>query len=232
MGGDLWDGALPAGALALALVPLGLILVTSFIKLSVVLSFLRRALGAPEIPSTAIVVAVSALMSAFIMAPVALETVRAIEGLPTSPAPLEEELVGPQPDSVAAQVDRLKAAASVFEPLKAWLGRHSGQAERQSFVTLGKALHPKEDHGWLLSDDSPLVLLPAFVMTELKEAFIIGFVIFVPFMVLELVVANTLLSLNMHMVNPATISLPFKLLLFVLIDGWRLLIEGLILGYV
>ena len=110
--------------------------------------------------------------------------------------------------------------------------RHAGQAERDTFLSLGKSLHKPQDHAGLEAQGNLLVIVPAFVLTELKEAFIIAFIIFVPFLVLDLLVASILLSLNMHMVNPRAIALPFKLLLFVLIDGWQLLAQGLVLGYV
>lgn len=244
----------PWQVLLLAGLPLVLMLVTSFIKISVVLSLLRRALGAPEVPSTAIVLAVSILLSVFVMAPVALDVARSSSPLLSRPGWGGEATTPPRgraaPEGevngvsargvplVRAQVrraqrvaQRVAEAESALSPLKAWLVRHSGASERATFRALGQRLHRPSDHD-LLGEPSWLVVVPAFVLTELKEAFIIGFVIFVPFLVIDLVVASVLLGLGMPMVNPMTLSLPFKLLLFVMVDGWRLLVEGLILGYV
>ncbi len=207
------------GLVLLAVVPLSLVLVTSFIKISVVLSLLRNALGAPEVPSTAIVLAISILLSAFVMSPVALATWR--EAQPVA-------AVGGAEGWDLARVER--EAPRVLEPLRAWLSRNAGAGERATFVGLGERLHRPEDRD-LVAQEGWLVIVPAFVLTELKEAFIIAFIVFVPFLVVDLVVASVLLSLNMHMVSPTSLSLPFKLLLFVMIDGWQLLVQGLVLGY-
>lgn len=212
MGEFPWEWA------ALAVLPLALILVTSFLKFSVVLSLLRQALGAPEALPSSAVVAIAALLSAFVMAPVALEMQRAA-------APALPEAAAWSP----AQVAQVAAASS--PPLLAWLERHSGPEERAVFARLGAELHAPADLA-LLEAPSPLVILPAFVLTELKEAFLIGFALYVPFLVLELVIAGALLSLGLQGLSPGAVSLPFKLLLFVMVDGWTLLVEGLILGYV
>ena len=211
------------GLAALALVPLVLVLVTSFIKISVVLSFLRHALGAPEVPSTVIILAVSVMLSAFVMAPVGMEMFEVARPLMEAP---EQEGAPPMGAERA-----LALGGEITAPLGAWLLKHAGEGERDAFVALGKTLHKPEHHAVIEAPDSLLVIVPAFVLTELKEAFIIAFIIFVPFLVLDMLVASILLSLNMHMVSPAAVSLPFKLLLFVLIDGWSLLVQGLVLGY-
>ena len=116
-------------------------------------------------------------------------------------------------------------------PLKAFLLKHSDEEERLLLYELALELR-EEAQREALGHDDLLIAVPSFVITELKEAFIIGFLLFVPFIVVDMVVANILLSLGMHMLSPTTVSLPFKLLLFVLVDGWYLVVKGLILGYV
>jgi type III secretion protein R len=129
-------------------------------------------------------------------------------------------------------VDRLLRAASEMKaPLADFLRRHAHAADVRLFVDLARRGRPADQRDAVRPGD-PLVLLPAFVVTELTEAFEIGFLVFLPFLVVELVVANLLLALGMHMLSPTAVSMPFKLLLFVLVDGWALLARGLVLGYV
>jgi type III secretion protein R len=209
--------------LLLAVVPLGLVLVTSFLKFSIVLAFLRQALGSPDVPPSIVLLAVAVLLSGFVMAPTGVQMARAAQ-------PLVERGEGEPALSELSAAEAFQVAEPVMEPLLVFLERHAGAAERAVFTELGKSLYPPEERS-LAAEGSPLVLVSAFVLTELKEAFLIGFVVFIPFLVVELAVANILLSLNMHMLNPTSVSLPFKLLLFVLVDGWTLLVQGLILGY-
>lgn len=211
---------IPWGWAFFALVPLVLVLVTSFLKISVVLSFLRNALGTPDVPPGSAIVAVSILLSIFVMGPVALEMQRAA-------MPLLEEIQAGESPSPQRTVDM---AAEIGAPLHTWLTTHSGEGERELFLDLAHQRYAEQDRAQITAG-SWLVVVPAFVLTELKEAFLIGFVLYVPFLVLELAIAGILLSMNMQSMNPSQVSLPFKLLLFVLIDGWTLLIEGLILGY-
>ncbi len=233
------------------LVPLALIVTTSFLKISIALTFLRSALGSAQVPPSSAILAVSVLLSVYIMAPVAFDTARAAQPVwdeyqaeqSSQPqgGPARVTLPAPSPDPGGVAKDSsppaflpwepwIKRVETVLVPLHSWLDRHSGQAERELFVALGQTLYKPEDQAWVRAK-SWLVLVPAFVLTELKEAFIIGFVIYLPFLILDIAVASILLSLNMHMLNPSSVSLPFKLLLFVLMDGWTLLVQGLILGY-
>ncbi len=209
--------------LLLAVVPLALVLVTSFLKFSIVLAFLRQALGSPDVPPSIVLLAVAVLLSGFVMAPTGMEMARAAQPLLDRSA----DEAAPEQMTLSGLVD---AGGPVVAPLRAFLSKHAGPSERAVFVELARTLYPSKDAA-LAQDGAPLILVSAFVLTELKEAFLIGFVVFVPFLVVELVVANILLSLNMHMLNPTSVSLPFKLLLFVLVDGWTLLVQGLILGY-
>lgn len=125
---------------------------------------------------------------------------------------------------ILGAIDRSK------EPVRAFLAKHAHPKERALFYQMALRMGPphwKES----MKDDDMLVLIPAFTISELTEAFMIGFLIFLPFLVIDMVVSNILLAMGMHMLSPPTVSMPFKLLLFVMIDGWDLLVRGLILGY-
>ena len=115
-------------------------------------------------------------------------------------------------------------------PLKSFLSRNAGARERELFFDLAQRARPADQRD-RVSEDDLLVLLPSFLITELGEAFQIGFLVFLPFLVVDLVVSNVLMSLGMHMLSPTQVSMPFKLLLFVLVDGWYLLARALVLGY-
>ena len=117
------------------------------------------------------------------------------------------------------------------DPMRKFLIRHSHLKDRAMFFSMAKRLRTPEDRQGVGPEDFS-VIVPSFVISELKEAFQIGFIIFVPFLVIDMVVANILMALGMQMLSPTTISLPFKLLLFVIIDGWYLITKGLVIGYV
>ena len=130
-----------------------------------------------------------------------------------------------------ADLDALGAAVEAGAgPLRAFLTRNAGARERALFLDLARQARP-DDQRDRVGEDDVLVLLPAFLVTELSEAFQIGFLVFLPFLVVDLVVSNVLMSLGMHMLSPTQVSMPFKLLLFVLVDGWYLLARALVLGY-
>ena len=124
----------------------------------------------------------------------------------------------------------LEGAGKVTEPLRAFLIKHGSPEERARLVDLARELRPPEE-AERVHEESLFVVIPAFVLTELKEAFQIGFLVFLPFLVLDMVVANVLLALGMQSLSPSQVSLPFKILLFVAVDGWSLLARGLNLGY-
>ncbi|MEC9439552.1 MAG: type III secretion system export apparatus subunit SctR [Myxococcota bacterium] len=206
----------------LALLPFLLIMVTSFVKVAVVLSLLRTAIGAQQVPPNQVITGLAIVLSVYIMAPVAMDTYQVVEPVvqkieQTEERPEYEEWVG--------------TAKEAVKPLKGFLLKHADPAERVLLHELAIQLRTPEQQKSLEADDL-IIAIPAFVLTELKEAFTIGFLLFVPFLIVDLVVANILLSLGMHMLSPTTVSLPFKLLLFVLVDGWYLVVKGLILGYV
>lgn len=197
---------------AISLLPFLLISTTSFIKLAVVLSLVRNALGIQQIPPNIVIYSLALLITAYVMFPLGVE----VGGL------LQE--------GVDANADTLTALQNALVPVSAFLERHTDPSQLQFFSQ-------NIDSFWRGKVDvSPDVekffaLLPAFVITELSEAFKIGFLIYLPFIAIDLVVSNILLSMGMMMVSPVTISLPFKLFLFVAVDGWSRLIKGLVMTY-
>ncbi|MFO0695718.1 MAG: type III secretion system export apparatus subunit SctR [Polyangiales bacterium] len=213
------------GALvALSLLPLVFMVCTSFAKISVVLSILRNALGAGQVPSGMIVAALSALLSLYVMAPVG-------ERMWTAAMPHFAGFDAEAPLDAARAEALLEGAEQGLGPLRQFLERHSGRRETALFLDLARRSRPAESRASVQPTDL-LVVLPSFLVTELSEAFQIGFLVFVPFLVIDVVVANVLLALGMHMLSPTTISMPFKLLLFVAVDGWYLLARALVMGYV
>lgn len=206
----------------LGLLPFFLIMVTSFVKIAVVLSLLRQAIGVQQVPPNQVITGLAIILSAYIMAPVGIEMYQELE--PT--------LIEVEDGTFEASLDNYTSVGErALEPLQGFLIRHADEVDRALLWELAVEMRPPEQREDVQTDDL-LVVIPAFVLTELKEAFMIGFLLFLPFIIVDLVIANILLSLGMHMLSPTTVSLPFKLLLFVLVDGWYLVIKGLILGYV
>ena len=199
----------------LALVPFAIIAGTSFAKIALVLSILRRALGASSIPPASVITALAAVVSMFVMAPVATEISEAVQ-LAAGTLPQ----AGVDPLGIG-EARALYDAAS--PPLINFLELNTPPGDLEFFLGLSAEPVP--------ADPGLSVLLPAFAVSEIKEAFLIGFLLFVPFLVIDLIVANVLLALGMHMTAPAAISLPLKLLLFVAVDGWDVLISGLVVSY-
>jgi len=280
------DGVGGAVAIALvALIPLVVLMLTSFVKVSVVLALLRNAIGSQDAPSGLVVMGISLVLTFFVMAPVAIEMVQAASAAPTAPTldpkaptkapapagagssavgsaaspagagptgvgsapagagsaagvgsagvgagsgsavPLEIEAAVRElvPDKYKPQVDK---TARALGPLRGFLTRHADARDRATFVDVAQRMNraPVGDELW--------VLAPAFLTTELREAFAIAVLIFIPFLVVDLVVGLGLAALGLQATNPQTVALPLKLLLFVAVDGWRLLIESLLRGYV
>ena len=209
---------------ALALVPFVGMMVTSFVKIAVVLSITRQALGTQQAPPTTVVTGMAIILTVYVMQPVGLEIYREIDTL------VQKEDGG---DLMKKEnVDLLiKAADRAKEPVRKFLLKNSSEKDRQMFYKIAWKMRAPQDRDGLTPDDL-IVITPAFVISELTKAFQIGFIIFVPFLVIDMVVSNILMALGMQMLSPTTISLPFKILLFVLVDGWYLITRGLVLGYV
>ncbi len=189
-----------------ALAPSILILMTSFTRLVVVLAFLRQALGTQQTPSNQIIAGLALFLTVFIMMPVGKQ----INDTALQPY-LNEEI------SQQAALD------NAMGPIRQFMFKQTREKDLALFVKLSEITKPANR-----DEISMFVLIPAFVISELKTAFIIGFVLFVPFLIIDMVVASVLLSMGMMMLPPVMISLPFKLMLFVLVDGWNLIITSLI----
>ena len=198
---------------ALALVPVGLVMLTSFLKMAVVLSVTRSALGAPQIPPSTAVTGLALLLSCVVMGPVAEESFRLARAVPGG---------GPE--------RTLEAAAAAAEPVRGFLTRFARPDDRQAFLDLARRARAAATRAEVRDTDFA-VLAPAFVVSELRRAFTIGFLVFLPFLVVDLLTANVLLALGLSQLSPTTVALPFKLLLFVAVDGWKLVARGLVLGY-
>jgi type III secretion protein R len=198
-----------------AVLPFLAVVTTSFVKLSVVFALIRNALGVQQIPPNIALNALALILSSYIMAPVIIETY---------------DLVAAAKPNFAS-VDGLKAAyESGRGPLANFLDKHASDREKAFFLESARTLWPKKLSDGLTSN-SMAIVLPAFTVSQLREAFEIGFLLYLPFIAIDLIVANILLALGMIMVSPLTFSLPFKLFLFVMVDGWSRLILGLVRTY-
>jgi type III secretion protein R len=199
-----------------ALFPFLAVVATSFVKISVVFLLVRNALGVQQIPPNMALNALAIILSGYIMAPVVVETYDLLS----------------QGNHTFTTAEGLKAAYETGKgPLTKFLNAHAAEREKLFFMESAKSLWPKEMADQL-SPDSIIVVLPAFTVSQLREAFEIGFLLYLPFIAIDLIVSNILLAMGMMMVSPLTISLPFKLFLFVMIDGWSRLILGLVKTYV
>lgn len=209
----------PASALVtvivLALAPFVGVMVTSFTKIVVVLSLLRNALGLQQVPPNVVLNGIALVLTLYVMLPVGQAMATRLGG--TEPlAGGTRELLG--------SIDTAK------EPLRDFLVKHSHPRERAFFLRTAQKSLPA-DRAAALSERDFIIVVPAFTVSELATAFQIGFLIFLPFLVIDLVVSNILMAMGMMMLSPTTVSLPFKLLLFVLVDGWVKLSHGLVLSY-
>ena len=198
-----------------ALLPTLVVVTTSFLKIAVVMSLVRNALGIQQIPPNLALYGMALILTAYIMAPVGN---RIYEQTFAQPATMK---------SVEAMVDGLQRGA---DPLREFMLRNSRGEQRQYFVQTAQRLWGAKLAADLRQTDF-LVLMPAFLVSELTSAFEIGFLLYLPFVVIDLIISNILLSMGMMMVSPVTISLPLKLFLFVMVDGWSRLIHGLIQTY-
>ncbi|MCK5895083.1 MAG: type III secretion system export apparatus subunit SctR [Endozoicomonadaceae bacterium] len=198
----------------MSLVPFVSILGTSFLKLVVVFGILRNATGLQQIPPNMALNALSIILTIYIMAPVGMDIYEIIK----------DREVSLKDDSWRETIE------DAIEPYRNFLTKNTNERERVFFIKSAKALWPPDYHDEI-STNSLMVLVPAFAISELTKAFQIGFLLYLPFIVIDLIVSNILLAMGMMMVSPMTISLPFKLLLFVMLDGWTKLIHGLVMGY-
>jgi flagellar biosynthesis protein FliP len=192
----------------LTLAPSILIMTTSFARIIIVLSFLRQAMGTQQTPPTQVLIGLGLFLTLFVMGPTWSE--------------INENALQPYLNEEISQVDALKLAEA---PLKSFMLAQTREKDLSLFVNLGDGKRGSDSKVEIQS------LIPAFIISELKTAFQIGFLIYIPFLILDMVVASILLSMGMMMLPPVLISLPFKLMLFVMVDGWYLIVGSLIRSF-
>jgi flagellar biosynthetic protein FliP len=193
----------------LSLAPAILILATSFTRIVIVLSMLRSAIGTQAVPPNQVIIGLSLILTFFVMSPVYKQ--------------MDEAAIQP---FLAEQIDQETAMDRAQKPIREFMFGQTREKDIQLFLDMGHEARPAT-----LDDIPTLTLFPAFVISELRTAFTMGFVIYLPFLVIDLVVSSILLSMGMMMLPPSLISLPFKLLLFVMVDGWYLIVRSLVLSF-
>ncbi|MBW1666462.1 MAG: flagellar type III secretion system pore protein FliP [Deltaproteobacteria bacterium] len=193
----------------LSLAPAILTLMTSFTRLIVVFAFLRHALGTNQTPSNQIIAGLALFLTFFIMMPVCQK--------------INHDALQPYLNQQISQADALKAA---IKPIRHFMFKQTREKDLSLFAQMTGMKKPRTK-----ADIPTSILIPAFVLSELKTAFIIGFILYIPFLIIDMVVASVLLSMGMMMLPPILISLPFKLMLFVLVDGWYLIVGSLVKSF-
>ena len=193
----------------ISLIPFLLISITSFLRIIIVLSMIRSAIGTAQVPPNTVLIGLAIFMTIYTMAPVFDEVNR------TAIIPYNKY-----------QITQMKAFEIGMKPFQRFMIRQTRERDLALFVQFAKIKPPKT------AEDIPVyVVIPSFMISEMKTAFQIGFLLFIPFVIIDLVVANILLSLGMFMLSPVMVSLPFKILLFVLSDGWNIITRGLLLSF-
>lgn len=193
----------------LSLAPAILIMLTSFTRIVVVLSFLRMAIGTQQIPPTQLIVGLSLFLTMFVMGPVFEE--------------VYDDAIVPY---MAEEIDHTAALDLAMAPIRRFMLKNTREKDLALFTKMARMPRPAN-----VDELSNRVLIPSFVISELKTAFQISFVLFIPFIIIDMVVSSTLLSMGMMMLPPVTVSLPFKILLFVLVDGWHLIVQSLVASF-
>jgi type III secretion protein R len=200
------------------LLPFAFMTLTAFVKISTVLQIVRGAIGAQSVPTNTVIIAFAGALTVLAMAPLGSHIAQRAGPL------LEPDAMN---DSAAWVGGMLTATR---DPLRSFLKANGSARERERFYQIALSARPEAERAQVARDDL-VILVPAFVVSELIAAFALGFAIYLPFLVIDLVVSNVLLALGMQMMSPTQVSLPFKLLLFVAIDGWGLLAQTLVTGY-
>ncbi|WP_420841072.1 flagellar type III secretion system pore protein FliP [Anaerosalibacter massiliensis] len=193
----------------LTLAPSILIMMTSFTRIIIVLSFIRNALGLQQTPPNQVLIGLALFLTFFIMAPVGSK--------------INSEAIQP---FLREEIDQEIAYKKTMEPIREFMFKQTRDKDLGLFMDIGKLKDVKK-----LEEIPSRVLIPAFIISELKTAFQIGFIIYIPFLVIDMVVSSTLMSMGMMMLPPVIISLPFKILLFILVDGWSLIAKSLVTGF-
>ncbi len=193
----------------LSLAPYILVMTTAFIRVSIVLSFVRTAMGTQQVPPTQVLMGLALFVTFYIMMPVGQE--------------INDKAIKPYTEK---KISWNKFVDNASQPLKGFMFKQVRDKELKLFLKLGKVKNVQK------REDTPIwVLVPAYVLSEIKTSFEIGFMIYLPFLVVDMVVSCILMAMGMFMLSPMTISTPFKLLMFVLVDGWQLIIEGLLKSF-
>jgi len=193
----------------LSIAPSILIMMTAFTRIIIVLSFLRNAIATQQTPPTQVLIGLALFLTFFVMAPIASD--------------INQNAIQPY---LAEEITDVEALEAAMEPLREFMFRQTREKDLALFIEVSNSEAPEN-----LDDISTSTLIPAFIISELKTAFQLGFVLFLPFIVVDMVVASTLMSMGMMMLPPAMISLPFKILLFVMVDGWNVIIRSIITGF-
>ncbi len=207
----------------LSLLPFAIMLLTSFMKIVVVLSLLRNALGVQQTPPNQVLNGIALLITIYVMFPTGLKMYNAGQSVITTNPPTEM-MSGAAAAYVVNVVDATK------EPLRDFLVRNTSTKHVKSFYTLGYRVFP-EPYKTQLKPTDFIILIPSYITSQLKSAFEVGVLIYLPFFVIDLVVSNILLAMGMMMLSPLTIALPIKLLLIVMVDGWTVLVQALAISY-
>lgn len=229
----------------ISLLPFGVMMLTSFTRISIIFHFLRQALGYQQVPSNQIVIGLSLILTAFIMHPVIRDVQKdAIE-------PYLEQSFKSNPEVLSGQkTEEMVLMEKGWAPLRNFLMRHTREKDLMLFLDIAHVQLPQlhnemnfetfgqssqdleiEEGAYDVNAIPWYCLIPSFVMSELRLAFMMGFLLFLPFLIIDMVVASILMSMGMMMLPPVLVSTPFKLLLFILIDGWRLIIQQIVSGF-
>jgi len=203
--------------IGMSVLPFAAMVVSSYTKIVVVLGLLRNAIGVQQTPPNTVLNGVAIILSVYIMAPVFMQAQAAMN-----------VGTGSTPTTTAQTI--LSAAESAREPFRQFLDKHAEEREKAFFMRSASMIWPAEQAAQLKKTDL-LVLAPAFLLTELAEAFRIGFLMYLAFVIVDIVIANVLLAMGLSQVTPTNVAIPFKLLLFVVLDGWSKLVHGLVLTY-
>ncbi|MCK5913434.1 MAG: flagellar type III secretion system pore protein FliP [Desulfuromusa sp.] len=193
----------------LSVAPAILLMTTGFTRIVIVLSFVRQAMGTQSAPSNQIVIGLALFLTFFVMAPVFEQ--------------INEKALQPYLDK---QISQEQALDEALQPMRNFMFSQVGEKDLQLLVDISKSPQPENQ-----ADISMMTLIPAFMLSELKRAFQMGFLLFVPFLMVDMIVASILMSMGMMMLPPIIVSLPFKILLFVLVDGWSLVIGSLVQSF-
>lgn len=193
----------------LSLAPSIIVMMTSFTRIVIVLNFLKKALGTPEAPPNQLVMGLSLFLTFFVMSPTFNR--------------INDEALQPY---LTKQIDYQAGIDRAIKPLREFMLRQTGEQELALFVRASRTENPKT-----VEDLSMTVIIPAFILSELKTAFIIGFLIYVPFLVIDMAVSSILMSMGMMMLPPVMVSMPFKLILFVMVDGWTLVVQQVLMSF-